>query len=242
MLEVNSLETKIDDQRILKGLSLVVKPGQIHALMGPNGSGKSTLSQAIMGNPMLAGHVKGKILLNKKDITEASPDERAQLGLFLSFQTPIDIPGVKFSDFLKQAYTEITGEQIEVEDFLELLKKEANRLKLSADFIDRELNVGLSGGEKKKMEMLQMLVLKPKYIIVDEVDSGLDIDAVREVAKVLGEAVKEGAGLLIITHYKRILEYVKPDKVSIIKNGKIVKEGGAELVEELEDSGYAEVN
>lgn len=238
MLVLNSITCVLDRKKILDSVNLCIKPAEVHALMGPNGSGKSTLAQVIMGNPEFVEKAKGSVFLDGKDISKLAPDERAKKGLFLSFQTPIEIPGVQFSDFLRQSYVVVTGKSIEVEDFRELLKKEAKRLSISEEFIDRELNVGLSGGEKKKMEMLQMLILKPKYIVVDEVDSGLDIDAVKVVAKALNEAVKNGAGLLIITHYKRILDYVQPHKVSILKGSKIVKSGDVKLLNFVERTGY----
>jgi Fe-S cluster assembly ATP-binding protein len=238
MLEIKDLEVSLGDKKILKKLSLTLKPGEIHALMGPNGSGKSTLSQAIMGNPQYKDNISGEILLDGVNVLDLTPDERAKKGIFLSFQTPVEIPGVRFSEFLKQSYTAVTSEVVEVDDFRERLKGEAKKLNVSEEFIDRDLNAGLSGGEKKKMEMLQMLVLKPKYIIVDEVDSGLDIDALKVVAKALNQRVQEGAGVLIITHYKRILEYVKPDRVSVIKDGKIAAEGGEGLIDDLEKLGY----
>lgn len=236
MLDITNLSVKKNKKHILKKVSLTIEPGQIHVLMGPNGSGKSMLAHAIAGDPDIT--TTGKIQLGNKDITKALPNERARKGLFLSFQNPVEIPGLRFAQFLRLAYNTVTGTTMDVKDFRKLLTPKAKEIGLSAEFIDKEVNTNLSGGEKKKMELLQMMTLKPKYIIVDEIDSGLDVDAVKIVAKQLKKLVKNGSGLLLITHYKRILEHLKPDKVSILSNGQISDTGGYELVNNIEKLGY----
>lgn len=241
MLSAKNISLKIDKEQILNKLNIELKPGEVHALMGPNGSGKTSLAQVLMGVPMFRDTECGKVSIDSKDVSDEDPNERAKKGLFLSFQNPVEIPGVRFSEFLRHAYLNIKDKGVEVDNFRDLLKKNAAELDLSSEFIDRELNAGLSGGEKKKMEMLQMLVLEPKYVIADEVDSGLDVDALKSVAKILTKLVKQGTGILIITHYSRFLKYLKPNRVSIIKSGTIVKEGGWDLVKQIEKEGYESI-
>jgi len=244
MLEIKNLhvEIEIDDGNleILKGLNMTLKQGEIHALMGPNGSGKSTLANVLMGDPKYK-ITSGKILLNGENILELSPNERAKRGLFLSFQNPTSVPGVNIRKFLRQAYNSINPEnKISLLEFQNLLESKAGELGIDKSFLERYLNEGFSGGEKKKLEILQLLVLNPKIAILDETDSGLDIDALRTIAKGINSFTKSGEGktILIITHYKRILDHIKPDRVSIMIQGKITTSGGVDLVDHLEEKGY----
>jgi Fe-S cluster assembly ATP-binding protein len=252
MLRIGNLHVSIDGKRIVKGVSLSIRRGQLHVLMGPNGSGKSTLAQAIMGKQEYKlkaqnSKLKNRIIIDNENVTDFSPDERARAGLFLTFQHPISIPGVSISNFLRVAKDSICkrgksakGRQFEsVAEFNKKLKKKAQKLRIKEDFLKRELNQGLSGGEKKKLEMLQLVIFKPKYAVIDEIDTGLDVDSLKVVAKGIKELVKrEKTGILLITHYQRILEYVEPDFVHIMLGGKIVKSGSAKLAREVERKGY----
>lgn len=237
ILEIKDLHVSVEGKEILKGINLELDTGKVNALMGPNGSGKSTLSNALMGNPKYE-ITKGKILYDGKDITKLSPDKRAKLGLFLSFQYPSEIPGVTISNFLRTALNSLTGKKIKVMDFKKILDKKLQQLKMDAKFSRRYLNDGFSGGEKKKAEILQLMVLNPKLAILDETDSGLDIDALKEVSKGVNAFMNKDKCILIITHYKRILEYIKPDKLVIMIDGKIALEGKGDLVDHLEEKGY----
>ena len=215
-LEIRNLHVSVDGKEILKGINLIVKAGEVHALMGPNGSGKSTLANTLMGHPKY-NITKGKILLDGKDITNLSPDKRAKLGLFLSFQYPSEISGLTVSRFLRTALNSVRETQMAVIDFHRLLQEKMSLLKMDKKFGTRYLNHGFSGGEKKKMEILQMLILNPQYVILDETDSGLDVDALKIVAEGVNLLRKsKDKGLLLITHYNRILDYIKPDKVHIL--------------------------
>jgi len=236
-LEIKDLHVSVEGKEILKGINLKLDTGKINALMGPNGSGKSTLSNALMGNPKYK-ITKGKITYNSKDITKLSTDKRAKLGIFLSFQYPSEVPGVTISNFLRTALNSITGEKIKVMDFKKLIDEKLKQLKMDPIFSRRYLNEGFSGGEKKKAEILQLMVLNPKLVILDETDSGLDIDALKEVSKGVNTFMNKDKCILIITHYKRILEYVKPDKLIIMIDGKIALEGKGDLVDHLEEKGY----
>ena len=238
MLEVKNLHVEFKGKEILKGLNLKLEKGVVHALMGPNGSGKSTLSYVIMGHPSYE-ITSGEILLDGKNILALAPNERAKLGLFLSFQNPTEIEGVKISTFLRQAYNAINRKKLSLLEFQELLEKRAGELGIPREFLSRYLNKGFSGGEKKKAEILQLLVLNPKIGILDETDSGLDIDSLKLVAKGINKFMRKDKIVLIITHYKRILEHVKPEKVSIMLDGKIVHEGSGEIVNKLEEKGYS---
>jgi len=240
-LEVKDLKVNVEDKEILKGISLTVNKGEVVALMGPNGSGKSTLAYAMMGHPRYK-IISGKIFLNGKDITKAKPDERAKLGLFLSFQYPQEISGVSVSNFLRTALNAKREKPLSVMDFHKLLQEKMKMLKVDKSFALRYLNEGFSGGEKKRMEILQMAVLEPKIGIMDETDSGLDIDALRTVAISVNNLRGAELGILLITHYQRILNYITPDKVHIVMDGKIVKSGGKELALEVEEKGYEWVN
>jgi Fe-S cluster assembly ATP-binding protein len=240
-LKISNLHVSAEDKEILKGLDLEVGRGEIHALMGPNGSGKSTLANAIMGHPALEV-TEGSIEFGGEDVTDTDPDERARAGLFMAFQYPVAVPGVTVAKYLRMivnARREELGEpEIKLKDFAKQAKAAMEALDVPADFNSRYLNEGFSGGEKKRMEMLQMALLQPQMAVLDETDSGLDIDALRTVADAVNRLAGPDMGVLIITHYQRILHMVEPDKVHVMNEGRIVKEGGPELVTELEEKGY----
>jgi Fe-S cluster assembly ATP-binding protein len=236
-LAIKNLHVRIDEREILHGVDLEVEKGETHALMGPNGSGKSTLANTIMGNPNYEV-TEGQILFDGEDLTEADPDERARAGLFLAFQYPATVPGVSVANFLRLAVNARREEPIKVKDFGKLLRENVDMLRIDRDFVSRYLNEGFSGGEKKRAEILQLAMLKPEVAVLDETDSGLDIDALRIVADGVNALRGPEMGALIITHYTRILEYVRPEFVHIMLDGRIVREGGPELADELEDKGY----
>jgi len=238
-LLIKDLHVSIDSKKILNGVDLVVKKGEVCALMGPNGSGKSTLAYTLMGHPKYQVD-KGEIWYKGKNILELAPDERAKLGLFLSFQYPQEIPGVSVSNFLRTAYNSLRPNQLSVPDFVKLLKEKMKLLKIDDSFSRRYLNEGFSGGEKKRAEILQLAVLQPEMAILDETDSGLDIDSMKVVADGVNSLIGPNIGVLVITHYQRLLNYIKPDKVHIMIKGRIVKSGGKELAHELEARGYDE--
>jgi Fe-S cluster assembly ATP-binding protein len=236
-LEIQNLHVRTEEREILKGVDLKVERGETHALMGPNGSGKSTLANTLMGNPTYEV-TEGKILLDGEDLTEADPDERARAGLFLAFQYPATIPGVSVANFLRMAVNARREENIKVKEFGQILGKNMELLKIDRAFTSRYLNEGFSGGEKKRAEILQLAMLAPDFAVLDETDSGLDIDALRIVSDGVNAMRGDERGFLIITHYTRILSYVTPDFVHIMLDGQIVREGGSELAAELEDKGY----
>ena len=236
-LEIQNLHVRTEEREILHGVDLKVSKGETHALMGPNGSGKSTLANTIMGNPSYEV-TEGKILFNGEDLTEADPDERARAGLFMAFQYPATIPGVSVANFLRMAVNARRDEPIKVKEFGAMLKEKMEMLRIDRAFTSRYLNEGFSGGEKKRAEILQLAMLRPEVAVLDETDSGLDVDALRIVAEGLNQMRGPDLGALIITHYTRILGYVRPDFVHILIDGRIVKEGGSELADELEDKGY----
>lgn len=236
-LAIKSLHAAIDGKEILKGVTLNVKAGEVVALMGPNGSGKSTLSNVIMGHPHYEV-TDGKMLYEGEDLADIEVHERAQKGIFLSFQHPVEIPGLVVEDFLRESYKAVTGKEIKIVAFKKLLKEKMALLGMDKSFAKRYLNQGFSGGEKKRMEILQMALLSPKLAILDETDSGLDIDALRSVAKGVNALKSKQMGVLVITHYKRILEYLQPDRVIVLVDGKVASEGKADLVDKLEDEGY----
>ena len=241
-LEISNLHVSAGEKEILKGVDLTVEAGEVHALMGPNGSGKSTLANVIMGNPAL-DVTEGKITFRGEDITEASPDERSRLGLFMAFQYPVAIPGVTVTKYLRMvinAHRQARGEdEISLKEFRQVVEEAMEMTEVKREFSKRYLNDGFSGGEKKRLEILLMALQKPNVAILDETDSGLDIDALNIVAEGVNTvSAQSGMGVLIITHYQRILHLVKPGRVSIISEGKIVKEGGPELVDQLESEGY----
>lgn len=239
LLEIKNFNVVIEDKHIIDGINLHIKKGEIHVIMGPNGSGKSTLAQAIVGNPAYSIQ-SDAMLFQDEDISELAIDERARKGIFLSFQIPEEIPGLQLEEFLRTAKEQITGEKQSLLRFNTLLKQEMDMLNLPHEYAERSLNVGFSGGEKKKSEILQLAVLTPKFVILDETDSGLDIDATKIVFKGLANIKKRNPdmGILLITHYKKIVDYIKPDYVHILIDGKIRKTGGAELANIVEDEGY----
>jgi Fe-S cluster assembly ATP-binding protein len=240
LFEIDNLHVSVEGREILRGLNLTVNPGEVHALMGRNGSGKSTLANAVMGHPKYRV-TQGSVKLGGEDILGLTPDARAKAGLFLAFQNPISIPGVGTGNFLRAAVKAVRGtETINALAFRKELTERMLTLQMDPTFATRALNEGFSGGEKKRAEMLQLAMLKPRMAVLDEPDSGLDIDAVRIVSEAINEVHQQQAemGLLLITHYQRILNYVKPDIVHVMARGRIVESGGAELVQELESAGY----
>ncbi len=238
-LKIRDLQVEIDGDRIVDGVDLTVEDGQVHALMGPNGSGKSTLAHALMGHPNY-DVVGGEALLDGEDVLELEPDERARAGLFLAFQYPSEIPGVTVSNFLRTAINARRPEddEIPIDAFKERLQEKMDLLDIDESFAERYLNDGFSGGEKKRTEILQMAVLEPEIAVLDEVDSGLDIDALEVVADGITALRGQDLGILLITHYQRILDYVEPDRVHVMVDGRIAEEGGKELAHRLEDEGY----
>ena len=240
LLEIKDLRARIGDKEILKGLSLTIQQGEIHAIMGPNGSGKSTLANVLMGNPNYEV-TGGDILFKGESLLELAPDERARKGLFLAFQYPVAIPGVTLVNFMRQAVNAVRGHEVPIREFRETLFAKMELLKVDQDFARRYVNDGFSGGEKKRAEMLQMAMLQPAMAVLDETDSGLDIDALRTVAEGVNTLMNENMGLLLITHYQRLLNYIKPQFVHVLIEGRIVKSGGPELAEQLEATGYDEL-
>jgi Fe-S cluster assembly ATP-binding protein len=243
MLEIKNLHVSVDGSEILKGLDLTLNSGEVHAIMGPNGSGKSTLSHVIAGRD---GYdiTGGRIIFKDEDLTGLEPEERAAKGLFLAFQYPVEIPGVANTTFLKEALNSIRryhGEdELDALQFVKMMRKKTEELGISDDMLKRAVNVGFSGGEKKRNEVLQMAVLNPSLAILDETDSGLDIDALKIVAEGVNKLRSPDRSMLIITHYQRLLDYIVPDKVHVLANGTIQRTGGKELALELEEKGYAE--
>ena len=244
MLEVKNLKVTINSKEILKGLDIYIKPGELHAIMGPNGSGKSTLANVLSGKT--GYEISGLLKYNGENLEEIPIDERAQKGIFLAFQYPTEIPGVNTSNFLRTSLNKVRkarGEkELDTLSFLKKVKGISKELGIEEKMLSRQLNVGFSGGEKKKNEILQMKILEPNLIILDETDSGLDIDALKTVASGVNSSRDKKKSFLIITHYQRLLNYIKPDFVHVLANGKIVKSGSMELAEQLEKSGYKEIS
>ncbi len=226
----------VGEKEIVKGVDLQIPHGQVHAVMGPNGSGKSTLASALMGHP--AYTLEGRIFLDGEEITDLSPDEKARKGLFLAFQYPVAVPGVTVASFLRAALTACRGEEVSVREFRKELMVRMEELEVDAAFASRYLNDGFSGGEKKRLEVLQLRMLRPRFALLDETDSGLDIDALKVVARGINAAVADGTGVLLVTHYQRLLKYVKPDVVHVFMDGRVARSGGPELALELEARGY----
>ena len=240
MLDIKNLQVKVDNKHILNGLNLDIKPGEVHAIMGPNGSGKSTLANVLSGKK--GYETKGEIKFYGQNLSELSTEERAQKGIFLAFQYPLEIPGVNTNVFLRTSLNSVRkarGEkELDTLSFLKIVKEKSSELGIDEKFLSRQLNVGFSGGEKKKNEILQMKILQPKLSILDETDSGLDIDALRIVADGVNSYKSKHNAFLIITHYQRLLDYIKPDFIHVLSKGKIVKTGNADLGVELEKTGY----
>ncbi len=241
MLSIKNLHAKIDDKEILRGIDLKVKPGEVHAIMGPNGSGKSTLAAVLAGNEMFEVS-EGEVLFNGKDILDMAPEDRAREGLFLSFQYPVEIPGVSMVNFLRTSINELRKyrdeKPLSASEFLKLMREKKSLVEIDSDLTNRSVNEGFSGGEKKKNEIFQMAMLEPKLSLLDETDSGLDIDALRIVANGVNKLRRPDNATVLITHYQRLLDYIIPDFVHVLYHGRIVKTGGKELAHELEANGY----
>jgi Fe-S cluster assembly ATP-binding protein len=239
-LQIRGLEASVEGKPILKGIDLTVTQGETHALMGPNGSGKSTLANVIMGRPGYAV-TGGQVLFKGEDITGLTPDERARRGLFLAMQYPVEVPGVSVVNFLRTAYKSVKGDEVSALAFRKHMKEKMVDLGIEDAMVNRYLNQGFSGGEKKRNEILQLAVLEPEIAILDETDSGLDIDSLKQVATGVAKLVGPDLGVLLVTHYQRILNYITPDHVHVMMQGRIVKSGGKELAHELEQKGYEEI-
>ncbi|MGI8638474.1 MAG: Fe-S cluster assembly ATPase SufC [Pyrinomonadaceae bacterium] len=241
LLEIKDLHAGIEGREILKGLNLQINKGEVHAIMGPNGSGKSTLAKVLAGHPTYEV-LSGEVIYEGKNLLDLDPDERARAGVFMAFQYPIEIPGVSNSQFLRLAYNEkmkhLGEEELDPLEFNDLLKERAKIVEMDSSFFKRSVNEGFSGGEKKRNEILQMAVLQPKLAVLDETDSGLDIDALRIVAEGVNKLRNADKAIILVTHYQRLLNYIEPDFVHVLADGKIVKEGGKELALELEEKGY----
>ena len=241
MLDIKDLRATVADKEILRGINLVVKPGEVHAVMGPNGSGKSTLAQVLAGNPAYEV-TGGSVAFDGKDLLEMEPEERAQAGVFMAFQYPVEIPGVSNAYFLRSAYNEIRKarglEEADPLEFLDIMEERLKLVDMDPEMLNRSVNAGFSGGEKKRNEILQMAVLQPRLAILDETDSGLDIDALRIVAEGVTKLKRPDNATIVVTHYQRLLNHIVPDFVHVLSGGRIVKSGGKELALELEERGY----
>jgi Fe-S cluster assembly ATP-binding protein len=239
-LKIEGLHVSVEDTPILRGVDLEVPKGEVHAIMGPNGSGKSTLAQVLLGHPAYVV-TQGSITFKGQDITSLAPDERARLGMFLAFQYPVEVPGVSVSNFLRTAMSAVRGEDVPVREFMTQLRETLSNLGLDESFARRNINEGFSGGEKKRGEILQLALIRPELAVLDETDSGLDIDGVRVVAHAVNLLKGPDIGFLVITHYTRILNFVTPDIVHILLGGRVVRSGGRELADHLEEVGYEEL-
>jgi Fe-S cluster assembly ATP-binding protein len=240
VLEIRGLHASVEGKEILRGIDLTVRQGEIHAVMGPNGSGKSTLANVVMGRPGYLA-TSGSVVFNGEDVTALTPDERARRGLFLAMQYPVEVPGVSVVNFLRTAYKSVKGEDISALAFRKHMKEKMETLGVEDAMVQRYVNQGFSGGEKKKVEVLQLAVLEPKIAILDETDSGLDIDSLKAVATGVSKLIGPDLGALLITHYQRMLNHITPDFVHVMMAGRIVKEGGPELAHELEAKGYEQI-
>lgn len=237
MLEIKNLSVEVEGKKILNKINLKLDKGKVYALMGPNGSGKTSLANVLMANPKYK-ILSGRIFLDNEDITDLSVNEKARKGIFVSYQNPVEISGVTVSNFLRTAFNSLKDDKLSLLDFQKLLKEKAKELDIDEKFLNRYLNVDFSGGEKKKTEILQMLVLNPSFAILDETDSGLDIDSLKTVSKGIKKFLSKDKIILIITHYRKILDYINPDKIFIMRDGKICGEGGVELINKIEEKGY----
>lgn len=245
LLEIKNLHARVEEKEILKGLNLVIKPGEVHAIMGPNGSGKSTTSKILAGHPayeVTAGEVNYEVNLQMKNLLEMEPDERAKEGIFLAFQYPIEVPGVSNFNFLHMSLNSILehqgSEKLTEEQFRDFVAQKMQLVSMKPEYLDRPVNVGFSGGEKKRNEILQMAVLSPRLALLDETDSGLDIDALRIVAEGVNKLRNKDNAIVLVTHYQRLLDYIKPDFVHVLANGKIIETGDSRLALKLEERGY----
>ena len=236
-LVIEDLHVAVEDKQILRGVDLTVEPGRVHALMGPNGSGKSTLAYALAGHPRYRV-TGGKVSFKGEDVLGLKPDERARLGMFLAMQYPVEVPGVSVTNFLRTAINAVRGTDVPVREFARELREQMRLLDMDSKFAERSLNEGFSGGEKKRHEILQMALLRPELAILDETDSGLDVDALRVVADGVNQLRGPGLGILLITHYTRVLRYISPDFVHVMVDGRVVQSGGSELADDLEAEGY----
>ena len=237
ILQIKDLHVAVEGKEILKGVNLEICQGQVHAIMGPNGAGKSTLANTLMGHPKYEV-TSGEVLFQGQNVLALSPDERARLGFFLAFQYPMEIPGVSLADFLRRSYMAVRQQEVSVMQFFRILQQKMKLLQMPMAMAERYLNEGFSGGEKKRSEVLQMAILEPKIAIMDETDSGLDIDALKIVSEGVNTLRGPNLGVLIITHYQRILRYIEPDRVSVLMDGRVVESGGRDLALKLEDLGY----
>jgi Fe-S cluster assembly ATP-binding protein len=241
LLEIEDLHVQVEDVKIINGLNLQIEKGEVHAIMGPNGSGKSTFSKTLAGHPAYK-ITKGNIKIDGENILDLTPEERSHLGIFLGFQYPIELPGVSNEEFLRLAYNSkqkaLNGKEVDPFTFFEIVTEKLKMINMNPEFLNRNVNEGFSGGEKKRNEILQMSLLDPKLAVLDETDSGLDIDALKSISQGINKFMDEKKGIILITHYKRLLDYIKPDYIHVMQNGKIAKTGNFELAELLENKGY----
>lgn len=239
-LIIQNLSVSVAEKVVVQQIDLTVEPGQVHAVMGPNGSGKSSLALSLMGHSAYQV-VSGKVMLGSLNLLTLKPDERVKRGLFLSFQNPVAVPGVTLGQLIWSSYSSIKSRKTDIRDFYAQVKKQAKMLGLKEEMLERDVNDGLSGGEKKKAEILMFLILSPKFVIFDEIDSGLDVDALKKVAEVINKLIKKQVGIILITHNRKILQYVRPNFVHVLKEGRVIKTGSYKLALEIEKKGYAKI-